>query len=795
MGSDKFFAHSAPKPYEWETQGAHARRVADKAAAFATAFGAENEARAAGLLHDIGKYGELFQERLHDHRVHGVDHWSAGAWALLYQYNTQALAATLAVEGHHIGLQCAPTPARTCEAKERLEALARGAPHLRQDTRLSSSDLEKLRERFVRDGHRLPQIVKPVFEMRQLDCSLMLDGRMLYSTLVDADFLATEEFMRSVDNPPRSPRPAGPALEAQRALKAIQTRIETLRNNTKTSALIAQMRRDLFASCLSSAETERGLFTLSAPTGSGKTLAMLAFALGHAQRHGLRRVIMAVPFLSVIEQTAHVYRDEVFGPAGFPNDYVLEHHSLTGVREAAHDYEDMDSENEVLLNERLAVENWDAPIVLTTTVQLLDSLFAHRPAACRKLHRIAQSVVLFDEAQTLPLCLALPTLGTLSRLVERFGCSVVMATATQPAFEHLHEKVKKYAGSGWRTREIVPVTVNLFGRVRKMQEHWPQQDERLAWNAVAREMAVRPQALCIVNLKRHAVGLTQRVCTALHDEGANKDTVFHLSTQMCPAHRRSVLEAVRDRLKCGEPCRLIATQCVEAGVDIDFPVVWRAWAPLDSLAQAAGRCNREGRPGLTGEFRVFDPEPDGRVMYPPGTYEQAAEVTRAFLYGSLKGKLWDLQSPEMFHAYYRFLYDLTKQWEGSEDLTDAIRRRDFPEVARLYRVIPDKTVSILVPYDVARWKALADEVRDHGLTGDWTRRAQLHAVNVFQKDGGGRAANSTLWDYVEPVPQGGRGRRTNAMSEDWFIYLREGEEHYSPLLGLTPPDSMETLIG
>ena len=633
-----------------------------------------------------------------------------------------------------------------------------------------------------------------MYEHAQRDSALMLDVRMLYSALVDADFLATEEFMRSVEIPPRLPRTGGPSLDAERALNAVLTRIEVLGRNTEASATVAQMRADLLTSCLSAAEGERGLFTLSAPTGSGKTLAMLAFALAHARRQGLRRVIVAVPFLSVIEQTAHVYRDDVFAPAGFPNDYVLEHHSLTGVREAAHDREDVDSENESLLNERLTVENWDAPIVLTTTLQLLESLFASRPAACRKLHRIARSVVLFDEAQTLPLDLALPTLGTLSRLVERYECSIVMATATQPAFEHLNEGVSRHARSGWRTREVVPITLNLFGRVHRVETHWPAQDERFAWDAVAGMVAARVQALCIVNLKRHAVNLTQKIRTALDGVGESTDTVFHLSTQMCPVHRRTVLETIRTRLKGGEPCRLIATQCVEAGVDIDFPVVWRAWAPLDSLAQAAGRCNREGKPGLTGDFQVFDPEPDGRMMYPPGSYAQAAEVTRAFLYGSLKGKLRDLQSPGVFDAYYRFLYDLAKQWEGSEDLADAIKRRDFPEVARLYRVIPDNTVSLLVPYDVPRWKALADEVREHGLTGDWTRRAQLYAVNVFRQDPVHDSKNR-LWDVVEPVPLGGRGRCTGERSQDWFIYLRDGEEHYSPLLGLTPPGSMETLNG
>ncbi len=790
-----YYAHTAFDPLKWELQAVHARRVADRASTFAAALGSEAEARAAGLLHDLGKYGELFQQRLRDRRVHGVDHWSAGAWALLREYNTKGIAAALAVEGHHVGLQPAPTPCATCSAKERLEALSQGRPHLSQGVRLSREDMPSLRARFDSDGLRLPAIAFPLYERTQFDNALMLDIRMFYSALVDADFLATEEFMWSVEIPPRQPRTVGPSLDAERALNAVLARIETLGRNTQASATVAQMRTDLLAACLSAAEGERGLFTLSAPTGSGKTLAMLAFALAHARRHGLRRVIVAVPFLSVIEQTAHVYRDEVFGPAGFPNDYVLEHHSLAGVREAFHDREDVDSENESLLNERLAVENWDAPIVLTTTVQLLESLFASRPAACRKLHRIARSVMLFDEAQTLPLCLSLPTLGALSRLVERYECSVVMATATQPAFEHLNEEVSKHVRSGWRTRKVVSVALNLFGRVSRVETHWPAQDERLNWCAVAARVAARPQALCIVNLKRHAVDIAQKVRDVLDGEGENKNTVFHLSTQMCPAHRRAVLETIRHRLKEGEPCRLIATQCVEAGVDIDFPVVWRAWAPLDSLAQAAGRCNREGKPGTTGEFQVFDPDPDGRVMYPPGSYEQAAEVTRAFLYGSMHKKPWDLQSPELFDAYYRFLYDITRQWVGAEDLTEAIKRRDFPEVARLYRVIPDNTLSILVPYDVPRWKALADEVREQGLTGDWTRRAQLHSVNSFRKDGGRRTANNPLWDYVEPVPLGGRGRCTGSMSEDWFIYLRDGEEHYSSLLGLIPSGNMETLIG
>ncbi|MCX5999800.1 MAG: CRISPR-associated helicase/endonuclease Cas3, partial [Chloroflexi bacterium] len=270
---------------------------------------------------------------------------------------------------------------------------------------------------------------------------------------------------------------------------------------------------------------------------------------------------------------------------------------------------------------RLLAENWDAPIIVTTSVQLLESLFSKSPSACRKLHRLAGSVILFDEVQTLPVALAVPTLATLSHLSKRYGTTVVFSTATQPAFEHLHGEVKQYSLGGWQPDEIVPPSLNLFQRARRTRVEAPDFDRPVTWAQLAGRLASHEQVLCVVNLKKQL----SRLFDLLQQHGT--DGLLCLSTNMCPAHREVVLSMVKERLASGRVCRLISTKCVEAGVAIDFPAVYRAFGPLDAIAQAAGRCNRNGR-AERGTVSVFLPEEEG---YPDGAYRQAADTTRILL--------------------------------------------------------------------------------------------------------------------------------------------------------------------
>ena len=569
--NDPSLAHSPSKDgSRIDTVADHLKAVSERAAEYAAAFGADakEEARLAGLLHDLGKYGELFQKRLRGEAEH-IDHWSSGAWYALDVFKHRGLAAALAVQGHHIGLQQA--------AKDALRKLnpATWDPRMHEGRRLSTPGVGAADELHLPAADALPESLYDHAIAHH--AATMLDVRMLFSALVDADFIETEAHF-DARNGEKQYRGTGSALEPARALNVLLTHIEEVARESQAATGVNSLRQDLLNACLNKASDPQGRFTLTAPTGSGKTLSMLAFALKHAAHHNLRRVVMVIPYLNIIDQTAKVYR-RVLG-----DEYVLEHHSLAGMR-GDDDIHDVGENRQAELS-----ENWDAPIVVTTSVQMLESLFANQSKPCRKLHRLAQSVILFDEVQTLPTGLAVPTLATLSRLVERYQATVVFATATQPAFSHLHDKVKEYCACGWQPEEIVPAALRLFDRARRTKVVWPEPERRTGWDELAGSLASDDcrRSLCVVNLKRHALELFQK----LRERKVDEDSLFHLSTNMCPAHRKVVLDEVRQRLNDGLSCRLVSTQCVEAGVDVDFPVVYRAWGPFDSIAQAAGRCNR-----------------------------------------------------------------------------------------------------------------------------------------------------------------------------------------------------------
>jgi len=755
-----FLAHGSSRDgSRTDTVADHLRSVAERAAEYAKAFGADGEARLAGLLHDIGKYGELFQMRLLGQAEH-VDHWSAGAWLALQQFRHAGLAAALAVQGHHIGLQRIDKAALVGLKPTRWNSA------MHDQWQLSEPDAGVLMRRFRDDALDLVPPNVSLYNPDEKKVAAMMDVRMLFSALVDADFIETEAHFKAIDSEKRY-RDPGPTLDPVRALEQLFSYITRLTSESKGAAVVNQLRADILRACLEAADGPQGQYTLTAPTGSGKTLAMLAFALEHAAKHELRRVVMVIPYLNIIDQTAEVFRDvlqPVFGP-----EYVLEHHSLVGTR-GEDDVRDASEDRQRELS-----ENWDAPVIVTTSVQMLESLFANRPSACRKLHRLARSVILFDEVQTLRTDLAVPTLAALARLVERYGATVVFATASQPAFDHLGEHVKKWCSCGWQPSEIVPRELDLSIRARRTKVEWPDFDVPIEWEELADRLAGEDcvQVLCVVNLKRHALLLFQRLRERLStDEG-----LFHVSTSMCPAHRRKVIEEVRQRLASNQCCRLVATQCVEAGVDLDFPMAFRAWGPLESIAQVAGRCNRNGRFQL-GSVHVFIPRDD---KYPSGDYRQAASVARQ-LFVTRGGQL-DLDDPTLFQDYYRQLYAFARPEDRNQPLSEAIQLQDFVKVAELYRLIPDVAVNILVPYDDRAYQELCERVRRDGISLDWIRAARPHTIGVYRPK-----HDAPIRRWLEPVTVAA-ARPT----EDWFVYLKR--EHYDYKTGLNPPGSMECLIG
>ncbi|MBI2908629.1 MAG: CRISPR-associated helicase Cas3' [Chloroflexi bacterium] len=768
-----FYAHSANSQGRCQPLVEHLTQVAELARSFAEPFGAGDLAYLAGLLHDLGKYGYLFQRRLQG-KESGIDHWSAGAWRALTQYRMEGIAPALAIQGHHVGLQQAsPDSLRALDPKKLQVRHPMGL-------RLSEANPDLLVERMRADGLEFigaQDALKSLCAAANAPCAAgMLDVRMLYSALVDADFSDTAAHFKEMAGGEPSYREPSSPLQPRYVFAHLQSYIEDLAAGSTASSQINCLRRELLESCLKAACSPPGVFTLTAPTGTGKTLAMLAFALRHAAEHDLRRIILVIPYLNIIEQTAEEYRKALAQCAecGDISGYILEHHSLAGNRASDRPDENTDMEDEGQRRRQALAENWNAPIVVTTSVQFLESLFASRSAACRKLHNIAKSVILFDEVQTLPASLAVATLATLSRVAERFGSSVVFATATQPAFTHLDRSVKQYCALGWQPREIAPSELNLFARAKRTEIQWPEMTQTTSWPLLAEQVAGEPQVLCIVNLKRHALHLYDEL-NQLGVEG-----LFHLSTNMCPAHRQATLKEVRGRLSQGNPCRLISTQCVEAGVDIDFPTVYRALGPLDAIAQAAGRCNRNGH-AESGAVHVFAPEDEA---FPDGAYRQAADVTRILL--QRYGRHLDIQDPELFDEYYRTLYDFAGTDHGKKVLMDAMKGRNFSEVATLYRVIDNGTINVLVPYGRndrdPGFEDLKNEVKRTGLKKEWTRKARPYAVGLFRP-----SPSDPVNSYLEPIPAGGR-----SSSEDWFIYLDKG--HYDSRKGLVLPASSDCLI-
>lgn len=753
------FAHSAPPGLPWEPLRDHLLDVAERAAAFAEPFGASEEARVLGLLHDLGKYGDLFTGRLNG-TERGLDHWSLGAWVALTRLGEIGIAAALAIQGHHVGLGRGDKDSLGELKPERLIA------HHPQGLRLTESDVGVLTARLEADGLRLPGLPGSLYDRKAPAGAGMLDVRMLFSALVDADYLETEAHFRRSPDGRKTHRPAAPGLASDEALARVEARLAELARESAAARTVNDLRTDLAQACLAAADLPPGLFTLTAPTGAGKTLAMLAFALRHAREHGLRRVVVAIPFLSILEQTARIYR-ELLEPA-FGDRYLVEHHSLAGTHRRPATALEAGTADDSGRTGRLLTENWDAPVVVTTSVQILESLFSNRPSACRKLHRLARSVLLFDEVQTLPPELAVPTLAALSRLTERYGSSVVFATATQPAFDHLHRRVAELAPQGWQPREIVPSGLRLFERARRVRIDW-QATEPRSWEALATELEETGTALCIVNLKRHARRLAEILA---HRQVPG---LLHLSTNLCPAHREEVLAEVRRRLDAKEPCLLVSTQCVEAGVDVDFPRVFRALAPLDAIAQAAGRCNRNGLQD-EGLVRVFLPEDDGKPLYPPGGYGQGASATLSLL-RQRGSEGMDIQSTALFREYYLLLYGLRGITEGdrgkARKLAEAMQAKDFQQTAELFRLIDQDAVNVVVPYDPEAFAGLASDLEDRRLTGDWIRRARRHAVSLYRPK-----ADHPVWRYLQPAPLG-----RDEVSEEWFLYL-EAEHYDRGLLGL-----------
>ena len=658
-----YYAHSngEEEQREWQRLDDHLTATAERASEFLETAGVAELGRVAGLLHDLGKYTDGFQARLAGNGTR-VDHSTAGARVAIDTYGP-VLGKMLAfcIAGHHAGLANGTNGKDITALADRLgNKVATPDPVWKQEIALPGS-LEpprlKLRSR----------------ETAAFSCAFLV--RMIFSALVDADFLDTEAYCAAGNGEPIA-RGEHPALaELQKRLDAHLNALGKDRSGRKTSAINTR-RSEVLAHARKQAVQPPGLFTLTVPTGGGRTLTSLAFGLDHALRHGLERVIYVIPYMSIIEQTAAVFRKALRERDEDPADFVVEHHSTFD--------EEKISTREAANKLRLATENWDAPIIVTTAVQFFESLFANRPSRCRKLHNIANSLVILDEAQTLPLHLLRPCVAALDELARNWRTSIVLCTATQPALRQ-----RDGFRSGFKNvRELAPDPPRLYTAFKRtrIRDAGTLEDAELA-----DRLRESPQVLCIVNTRQHARELYEQIGDA---EGS-----YHLSTLMCAAHRREALKAVRKRLEEGEPIRLVTTPLVEAGVDIDFPIVWRAAAGLESIIQAAGRCNREGRRD-SGDVFVFEPTGDERHKA-PAEVAQNADTARSIL----RQFLDDPATLEAIRAYFSRLY-----WVKGDKALDKknimpmIREerlsRDFPfeTIAKKFRLIDEIQVPVVTPW-------------------------------------------------------------------------------------------------
>lgn len=672
-----FIAHSKNEAGQVHYLTDHSRAVARLAAQSAGKFSANDFGYWTGMLHDIGKTISLFQDYIDSPDTHQrIEHSGAGALFAFQIWEGLALV----VAGHHTGLRNAK------DTRGRIQRL-NADPKVHAVIDAAKEVLPEL--------NSLPDLTSAIPSYITNATKMELFIRFLFSALVDADFLDTEAHFN-----PELSRLRGSHVK----LDALRRKLEGNHRClvAKTSGEINALRQEIFEACCASADLPPGVFRLTVPTGGGKTRSGMAFALRHALKYSMDRVIVAIPYTSIIEQNADEYR-RIFG-----RDAVLEHHSAVEFW-----YEDED-ESEEQLKAQLGSENWDYPIVVTTTVQLFESLFANRPSRCRKLHNIARSVIILDEVQTLPTHLLVPILDVLQDLTEYYGVSVVLSTATQPALDD-----SPYLRGLRDVREIVPNPERYFSLLKRVEYELPARKEKWSWERVASVMSENPQCLTVVNTKKDA----QALINILDDPDA-----LHLSTLLCGAHRREVIAEVKRRLSAGRPCRLVSTQVIEAGVDLDFSLVLRAIGPLDRIVQAAGRCNREGRltdhsgRPVMGRVIVFDPEDGGS---PRGAYLSGlGEATRL-----LRQEDVDLHDPSLYRKYFERVYRVVET--SGREIQSARESYRFAEVAERFRMIKENTVPVVVRYDDETHRIIAS-LRAVGPSRSLIRRLQPYLVNVYE---------------------------------------------------------------
>jgi CRISPR-associated endonuclease/helicase Cas3 len=707
-----FYAHSGTPGdlSDWQPLREHLAQVARLAGDRAQVFNAGDWAHLIGLLHDLGKYSAEFQARLNGSNQR-ADHATAGAKVVTEHMvglfgdrkDVRAMAKIFAfgIAGHHAGLANGTGTGQERSTLEQRLSLEHGKD-------LPVLDETWKEELFLPLDLGIPRIKAHANPKKYKNFRWAFFTRMLFSCLIDADRIDTENYARRVSGqkPLESDYPAIALL--QHRLKLHLAHLEQSAKVTPVNTL----RQGVLKHALHQSALPKGLFSLTVPTGGGKTLTSLAFALEHAVKNQLRRVIYVIPFTSIIEQTAEVFRRSL----GEYEGAVLEHHSAFDRDKLPELIEKLAPRPKADYRDklRLAMESWDAPVVVTTAVQFFESLFSDRPSQCRKLHNIANSIIVLDEAQTLPLKLLRPTMAAIEELALNYDCSIVLCTATQPALSH-----EDFHNGFPGVREIAPDPKALFEQLQRTQIETlgEQVDDQLVAH-----LRTNKQVLMIVNSRRHA--------RSLFDAIESEDGAFHLTTAMCAAHRSERLREIRGRLLNNLPCRLVATSLIEAGVDVDFPVVYRAEAGLDSIAQAAGRCNREGRraPEDSKVFIFQSPE-----WSAPPELEQLAAPMRSIL----RKHQGDVLGPAAIKDYFnQVYYSKGKELDHHKILTSHADTEEcdfaFQDIAKAFRMIESHMLPVIVPFGDKAKNFLSElrELPDHASVSGLAQKLQRYVVQI-----------------------------------------------------------------
>lgn len=685
-----YYAHTKEEtpPEEWQTLEEHLIKVSKLAGEFAGKFGNKEMGEVIGLAHDIGKYSDEFQQRLLGNKKR-VDHSSAGAQLVKKKYNeTIGMILAYGITGHHGGLKdYYGTQGESSNVAERLKRKVCPYDNYLKEITFPENVVPNIKN-LLKD---------------QISFSLSFYIRMLFSCLVDADFLDTERYINNEKTKKR-----GIDISIETLKKNLLIGLESMKKG-KELTKINQIRNEVLADCLKAALHEQGLFTLTVPTGGGKTLSSAAFALKHAKEYGLERIIYVIPFTSIIEQNASVFRDFL------GDEVILEHHSNVDY------YENEDGENNPrsLQEERwrLAAENWDIPFVVTTSVQFFESMYHHKTSKCRKLHNLAKSVIIVDEAQSIPVDYFKLCLEGLKELSRSYGTTVVLCTATQPYIDQFFMNEKK-------PREIISRPVKLYEECKRVEVVYVTNisDEQLSQRLLENE-----KVLCIVNTRKHAHLLYEKVSKV------SKEGIYHLSTHMYPEHRRKVLDEIRIKLKSEEKCIVISTSLIEAGVDISFPCVYRSLTGIDSIVQAAGRCNREGESrdeyGNKTNGMVYVFESSEAHAIPKGWMNYTASIGKEIL-----DRYEDPISLEAIEEYFKQLFSkdptVLDKKEIFEEYNKNILHYNFKELSDKLSLIDSPTHPIIIQNKDEAQKLVKElPFAKYPLT--IVRKLQKYIVNVY----------------------------------------------------------------